>query len=244
MIIEKHQQLRIQDIPFSDENIESKADIARDFIRVFRNYHSAMKLASAQLEILDDEFASTYVHSPIHHMECRIKSPDSVAAKLNRKGHSLTIDNLQHINDIAGIRVVCNYTNDIYFLYRLIKKTKCFRMIRECDYIQSPKSNGYRSLHLVVSIPVIVSEGTIDLPVEIQLRSIAMDLWASLEHELRYKSDREFSMEDEMRLKKCAETLSSVEYEMQELFQNENNGKISAVNNKIQRETRGILPPE
>ena len=177
-----------------------------------------MQMASTQLEILDAEIRSSNDHQPIHYMESRIKSPQSLFEKMRKKGFEINMRNVQRITDIAGIRVVCSYIQDIYYLHDLIKKTECFKIIRERDYIRSPKPNGYRSLHLVVNVPVYFSDGTLNLPVEIQIRSIAMDLWASLEHELRYKSDREFSREDGQRLLNCAETLAFVDREMQELF--------------------------
>ena len=120
---------------------------------------------------------------------------------MKKKGLALELKNLLSINDIAGIRVVCNYVNDIYRLKSLIKNADTFRIIREKDYIQFPKPNGYRSLHLVLEIMVTTCQGRIELPVEVQLRSIAMDLWASLEHELHYKSKYHMSIEDEQRLR-------------------------------------------
>ena len=114
--------------------------------------------------------------------------------------------------------MVCNYTDDIYYLRDLLVGNTGFRLLRERDYIKAPKSNGYRSLHLIVNVPFMIAEGRMELPVEIQLRTIAMDLWASLEHELRYKSGRVFSEHESNHLLKCARTLASVDQEMQELF--------------------------
>lgn len=218
MMTERKTRYLIQGSDFSSELLPSDPEFLEAFPRVMQSYHSAMKIARTQLEIWDDEFASAEDHSPIHHMECRLKRVDSLMEKLQRKHYEPTIDNIQRISDIAGIRVVCNYTNDIYQLRKQIVKASCFRVIREKDYIQNPKPNGYRSLHLVVGVMVSCSEGTMELPVEIQLRTIAMDLWASLEHELRYKSDREFSPESEEKLKRCAETLAEVDSDMQDLF--------------------------
>ena len=181
----------------------------------------ALKVASTQLEVLDAELRSSNAHQPIHYMESRIKTPKSLFDKMRKKGFEINMRNVQRITDIAGIRVVCSYTQDIYYLYDLIQKSECLRILRVRDYIRSPKPNGYRSLHLVVTVPVHLSEGTLNLPVEVQLRSIAMDLWASLEHELRYKSDRIFSEEDEQKLLSCAETLAVVDAQMQELFRRE-----------------------
>ena len=193
----------------------------REFSKLMQCYQGALKVASTQLEVLDAELRSSNAHQPIHYMESRIKTPKSLFDKMRKKEFEINMRNVQRITDIAGIRVICSYTQDIYYLYDLIQKSECFKILRVRDYIRSPKPNGYRSLHLVVTVPVHLSEGTLNLPVEVQLRSIAMDLWASLEHELRYKSDRIFSAEDEQKLLSCAETLAVVDAQMQELFRRE-----------------------
>lgn len=218
MIVEKSNRFRRKNISNEDLLPVKDPEFLREFSKLIQCYRSAMQMASTQLEILDAEIRSNNDHQPIHYMESRIKSPQSLFEKMRKKGFDLDMRNVQRITDIAGIRVVCSYVQDIYYLYDLIKKTECFKIIRERDYIQSPKPNGYRSLHLVVNVPVYFSDGTLNLPVEIQIRSIAMDLWASLEHELRYKSDREFSSEDEQKLMNCAEKLAFIDFEMQELF--------------------------
>ncbi|MBQ7466344.1 MAG: GTP pyrophosphokinase family protein, partial [Oscillospiraceae bacterium] len=130
------------------------------------------------------------------------------------------IDNIYaHIHDVAGIRVICNYLDDIYYLRSLLTRSESFKVLRETDYIKTPKDTGYRSLHLVVEVPIVISEGTLKLPVEIQLRTIAMDMWASLEHELRYKSRRKFSQDDAYRLRLCSDAISEVDREMQNIYQ-------------------------
>lgn len=197
---------------------QDHAEFFSEYGKLMQCYHSAMKMASTQLEILDGELRTNSDHTAIHYMHSRIKSPDSLFEKMRKKEFELNMSNVQRITDIAGIRVVCNYTQDIYNLYDMIRRSNCFKIVRERDYIKNPKPNGYRSLHIVVLVPVYFSDGTLELPVEIQIRSIAMDLWASLEHELRYKSDRVFSAEDEQKLFNCAEKLASVDAEMQELF--------------------------
>ncbi len=128
------------------------------------------------------------------------------------------MDSIHKIQDIAGIRVVCNYIHDVYYLRRLLTCDQGFRLIRESDYIKNPKPNGYRSLHFIVSVPFMISEGKIELPVEIQLRTIAMDMWASLEHELRYKADHHFTQADLQELAHCAQQLSQVDETIQRLF--------------------------
>ena len=220
MMIEKSGSIRLRDIPVAGNLPPEQQALAAGMVRVTHLYRSALKVAVTQMEILDEEFARMYYHSPIHHIEYRIKSLDSIVDKLRRRGYDVTIDNIYaHIQDLAGIRVICNYMDDIYYLRSLLTRFESFRVIREVDYIKEPKPSGYRSLHLVVNVPIVISEGTMVLPVEIQLRTIAMDMWASLEHELRYKSDRKFTDEDAARLRLCSDAISEIDQEMQDIYQ-------------------------
>ena len=220
MMIEKSGSIRLRDIPVAGNLPREQQALAAGMVRVTHLYRSALKVAVTQMEILDEEFARMYDHSPIHHIEYRIKSLDSIVDKLRRRGYDVTIDNIYaHIQDLAGIRVICNYMDDIYYLRSLLTRFESFRVIREVDYIKEPKPSGYRSLHLVVNVPIVISEGTMVLPVEIQLRTIAMDMWASLEHELRYKSDRKFTDEDAARLRLCSDAISEIDQEMQDIYQ-------------------------
>ena len=220
MMIEKSGSIRLRDIPVAGNLPPEQQALAAGMVRVTHLYRSALKVAVTQMEILDEEFARMYDHSPIHHLEYRIKSLDSLVDKLRRRGYDVTIDNIYaHIQDLAGIRVICNYMDDIYYLRSLLTRFESFRVIREVDYIKEPKPSGYRSLHLVVNVPIVISEGTMVLPVEIQLRTIAMDMWASLEHELRYKSDRKFTDEDAARLRLCSDAISEIDQEMQDIYQ-------------------------
>ena len=220
MMIEKSGSIRLRDIPVAGNLPPEQQALAAGMVRVTHLYRSALKVAVTQMEILDEEFARMYDHSPIHHIEYRIKSLDRIVDKLRRRGYDVTIDNIYaHIQDLAGIRVICNYMDDIYYLRSLLTRFESFRVIREVDYIKEPKPSGYRSLHLVVNVPIVISEGTMVLPVEIQLRTIAMDMWASLEHELRYKSDRKFTDEDAARLRLCSDAISEIDQEMQDIYQ-------------------------
>ena len=175
-------------LPVTPEIPQALRDIAKDYVIMKCRYQSALREVRTKLEILDDEFQMRHSRNPIHHMESRIKSPQSIAQKLKRKGLPITpqaaMDNL---NDIAGIRVVCAYLNDTYAIGELLTGQDDIRLVQTRDYIASPKPNGYRSLHLIVQVPVFLSEGKLILPVEVQIRTIAMDFWASLEHQLRYK---------------------------------------------------------
>ena len=220
MMVEKRGSIHFEEIPMAKNLTAQQKELAKGMVRVNHLYRSALKVAMTQVEILDEEFASLYDHSPIHHIEYRIKTLDSIIDKLRRRGYQVTIDNIYaHIHDVAGIRVICNYLDDIYYLRSLLTRSESFKVLRETDYIKTPKDTGYRSLHLVVEVPIVISEGTLKLPVEIQLRTIAMDMWASLEHELRYKSRRKFSQDDAYRLRLCSDAISEVDREMQNIYQ-------------------------
>nr|WP_148206776.1 GTP pyrophosphokinase family protein [Desulfitobacterium hafniense] len=182
-------------------------------------YSAAIREVSTKLEILDDEFQVKFAHNPIHHMESRLKQPQSIREKLLRKG--LTPDMklaTEHITDIAGIRVICYYINDIYTIAEVLLKQDDITLIKRSDYIENPKSNGYRSLHLVVSVPVFLSEGTRNVPVEVQIRTIAMDFWASLEHRLKYKSDSPVKDDLQRELAECAESITDIDEKMQSIY--------------------------
>lgn len=220
MMIEKSGSIQLKEISLPEGSSPELRELAQGMVRVKHLYRSALKVAVTQMEILDEEFASLYDHTPIHHIEYRIKTVDSIVDKLKRRGHEVTIDNIfAHIQDVAGIRVICNYLDDIYYLRSLLTRNESFKVIREVDYIKEPKDSGYRSLHLIVEVPIVISEGTLHLPVEIQLRTIAMDMWASLEHELRYKSNRDFNETEAARLRLCSEAVYEVDREMQNIYQ-------------------------
>lgn len=220
MMIEKCGSIRLPQMKLSKDTAPTaEQELMAGMVRVNHLFRSALKVAVAQLEILDEEFSTMYDHSPIHHIEYRLKSMDSISEKLKRRGYEVTIDNIYaHIQDVAGIRVICNYLDDIYYMRRLLTRTDSFEIIREADYIKNPKESGYRSLHLILDVPIMISEGTLHLPVEVQLRTIAMDMWASLEHELRYKSKRHFSEDDATRLQLCAEAIGEIDREMQNIY--------------------------
>ena len=220
MMVEKPNRPSLKNVHLPNSTPQQEMELAQGMVRVNHLYRSALKVAVAQMEILDEEFATLNDRSPIHHIEYRIKTLESISEKLRRRGYDVTIDNIYaYIQDVAGIRVICNYLDDIYYLRSLLTRSESFKVLREVDYIQQPKESGYRSLHLIIDVPIVISEGTLHLPVEIQLRTIAMDMWASLEHELRYKSDRNFSDSDAARLRLCSEAISEIDREMQDIYQ-------------------------
>ncbi len=181
-------------------------------------YRGGIKEISTKLEILDEEFKTKFSYNPIHHVESRLKSMPSIVKKIKSKGLEVTIDSItDNITDIAGIRVICNYIDDIYRVAEMLTAQDDVKLLRVRDYIKNPKEAGYRSLHLIVEIPVFLSTGPVPVPVEIQIRTIAMDFWASLEHKLRYKTGN--SVDDDLRerLKKCADEISALDTEMQDI---------------------------
>lgn len=181
-------------------------------------YNGAIREITTKLENLDDEFSTRYAHNPIHHMESRLKSLKSIVGKLQRKGLPLTLASAQkELYDIAGVRVICNYIDDIYDLADMLCGQGDVAVLRRRDYIQEPKPNGYRSLHLTVRIPVFLSTGSVGVPVEIQIRTIAMDFWASLEHQLRYKETAHVPEELNRQLLDAANRIAALDGDMQHI---------------------------
>ena len=197
---------------------EGMAEALQSFLTVENVYLAATREISTKLENLNDEFKITLDQNPIHQIHTRIKTPKSIMEKLLRKGHELSIASArENLNDIAGVRVICPYIDDIYMIAELLTKQDDMQLICKNDYIKNPKPNGYRSLHLVVTVPVFLSKSTEHVKVEIQLRTIAMDFWASLEHDLVYKLGKE-KTEDMMReLKDCADVISQTDARMQQI---------------------------
>ncbi len=215
MVLEKRRTHNINNLDLPSRMEGLTEDFLKGYMRLSHLYRGAMMEVSTKLEILDDEFSVTFDHNPIHHMECRLKSAESTLKKLYGRSIDVTTQNImEHIQDVAGIRVICHYADDIYRLAQVIEKHKDMTLIRKSDYIKNPKPNGYRSLHLVMEVPVVMSEIVLRLPVEIQLRTIAMDMWASLEHELRYKSDKNIPDSIAEELKDCADKLSQLDSKM------------------------------
>ena len=182
-------------------------------------YRAAIKEVRTKIEILSEDFAVRHDYNPIHHMERRLKSPESIEEKLIRYGKEVSISSAkENIFDIAGIRVVCNFIDDVYAMADMMLEQNDVRLIMKKDYIESPKPNGYRSLHLVIAVPVFLLNGCEYVPVEVQIRTVAMDFWASLEHQLRYKKVKELSPQVHQELKACAEASAILDKRMQLLF--------------------------
>ena len=181
-------------------------------------YNSALKEVGTKLEILNDEFQHVHKYNPIEHIKTRIKTPESIVKKLKRYGYETSIENMvRYINDIAGVRLICSFTSDIYRLAEMIGNQSDLKVLSIKDYIKNPKESGYKSYHMLVSVPIFLSDSVVDTKVEIQIRTIAMDFWASLEHKLRYKkdipADKAKYLEDEMLA--CAQISAGLDMRMQ-----------------------------
>lgn len=151
-------------------------------------YHSALKEISTKLEILNDEFQHVHRYNPIEHIKSRIKTSESIVKKLKRHGYESTIENMvKYVNDIAGVRIICSFTTDIYRIAEMLERQRDIKIISVKDYIRNPKPSGYTSYHMIVSIPIYLSQREVEAKVEIQIRTVAMDFWASLEHKINYK---------------------------------------------------------
>lgn len=192
--------------------------MAFQFQKIMMIYESAIKQIETKLDILNKENKVNRQRNPIETVKSRIKSPDSIAAKLEKKKLPVTFDSMmENLNDIAGIRVICPYISDIYAVRDMLLKQPDLELILEHDYIEKPKESGYRSLHIVVKTPVYLSKTAHNVKVEIQLRTIAMDFWASLEHELHYKNTAKIPDSVRRELFRVAETIAMTDREMEEI---------------------------
>lgn len=178
-------------------------------------YNSALKEVGTKLEILRDEFQYIHKYNPIEYIKSRIKEPESIVKKLKRNGYESTIDNMvNYVKDIAGIRIVCSFTSDIYRLAEMIGKQNDLTVVSVKDYIKNPKESGYKSYHMLVTVPIFLSDRVVDTKVEIQIRTIAMDFWASLEHKIYYKFEGNAPEYISRDLQECAGIVSMLDAKM------------------------------
>ena len=189
------------------------------FDEFIHEYNAAIKEVDTKIEILSEDFAVRHDYNPIHHIEKRLKSPQRIEDKLRRLQCVVSIPSArENILDIAGIRVVCNFVEDVYEVAHMLTSQNDIRVNTCKDYIANPKPNGYRSLHLSLMVPVFLLDGCLEVPVEVQIRTVAMDFWASLEHQLRYKKDKEIPARIDIELKACAEVSATLDKRMQKIF--------------------------
>ena len=181
-------------------------------------YKAAVKEIYTKLEILNDEFKHVHQYNPIEHIKTRIKESDSIVKKLRRYGYETSIENMvKYVNDIAGVRIICSFTSDIYRLAEMIGNQSDLKVLSIKDYIKNPKESGYKSYHMLVSVPIFLSDSVVDTKVEIQIRTIAMDFWASLEHKIYYKFEGNAPDYISRDLRECAKMVEDLDERMLQL---------------------------
>lgn len=181
-------------------------------------YSCAIKEIKTKLQVLNDELSIKRQRNPIEFIKTRVKQPDSIASKLRRKGYPVTVQSVfENLSDVAGVRVICAFIDDIYKVADMLTAQDDIELIKRKDYIKNPKMNGYRSLHLIIEVPVFFSDHKEQIRVEVQIRTIAMDFWASLEHQLKYKKDIDDAESIMYELRACADVINRTDYHMQSL---------------------------
>jgi putative GTP pyrophosphokinase len=205
----------------SKEELKRFDEFAEQAAPVLKRYQAAMREMCVRFEILDDSLEDRNSRNPIHHIESRLKKPYSIFEKLGRYGVPQTVDAMvDKIFDIAGVRVIVSYLDDVYLLLGMLQRQDDLAIIQLKDYIKEPKPNGYRSLHFITRVPIYFQDDKELIPVEVQIRTIAMDFWASLEHDLRYKATDKSIADEEVadELRNCSDIIEDVERRMQQLM--------------------------
>ena len=211
------------------DNIDNYEDVD-SWNTIILLYNSALKEVGTKLEILNDEFQHVHQYNPIEHIKSRIKTPESIVKKLKRRGYEVSVSNMvRFVNDIAGVRIICSFTSDIYRIADMLARQNDIRVLSIKDYIKNPKDSGYKSFHMIVSVQIFLSSETMETKVEIQIRTVAMDFWASLEHKINYKYDGTVPEHIKRELSECAEMVSDLDAKMmslnEEIKESENNGE-------------------
>ena len=193
-------------------------DQETEFRQMMMMYSCAIKEIKTKLQVLNDELSIKRQRNPIEFIKTRVKQPDSIASKLRRKGYPVTVQSVfENLSDVAGVRVICAFIDDIYKVADMLTAQDDIELIKRKDYIKNPKMNGYRSLHLIIEVPVFFSDQKEQIRVEVQIRTIAMDFWASLEHQLKYKKDIDDAESIMYELRACADVINRTDYHMQSL---------------------------
>lgn len=201
---------------------ETFLEIAPQFLDAMMKYSCAIKEAKTKLEVLNDELSVKHQRNPIEVIKARVKTPKSIVEKLKRRELPLTVDSMmENLDDIAGIRVICSFIDDIYEISRMLARQDDVKVIAIKDYIRSPKVNGYRSYHMIIEVPVFFSNCKQFIRVEVQIRTIAMDFWASLDHQLKYKKhlEEEDAANIGEELRQCAEVIAETDWKMLDIRQ-------------------------
>ncbi|MCQ4937397.1 GTP pyrophosphokinase family protein [Anaerotignum propionicum] len=214
--------MNLMELDYDAKMLSIQPDIiireAKPFMELMMECKCALMEVETKLNVLNAEFALKYNRNPFESIKSRIKSPMSIVEKLKRKGYPLTVESMErNLFDIAGIRVICSFVDDIYAIAALLVQQDDITLLEAKDYIKSPKENGYRSLHLILEVPVFLAEKKKPMKVEVQFRTIAMDFWASLEHKLKYKKDISDAKEIFEELQECADIISNMDLRMQEI---------------------------
>lgn len=197
------------------ESITKTNSPVESWTEVILVYNSALKEVGTKLEILNDEFQHVHRYNPIEHIKSRIKSSESIVKKLRRNGYESTIENMvEYVNDIAGIRVICSFASDIYRIASMLSNQNDIKVLAIKDYIKNPKPSGYKSYHMLVTVPIYLSDRIVHAKVEIQIRTVAMDFWASLEHKINYKFEGKVPQYIKEELVECAHMISDVDARM------------------------------
>ncbi len=205
-------------INIPEDTAEIFAETAQRFEELMMMYQCAIQEVTTKLEVLNHEMSVRNNRNPIETIKYRIKKPKSIAEKLARYGHKVSIESaFENLNDVAGVRVICSFIEDIYTISDMLTRQDDIRLVQVKDYIKNPKPNGYRSYHMIIEIPVFFSSHKEHMRVEVQIRTMAMDFWASLEHRVRYKNDISNTEEISDRLKKCADVIAATDAEMQNI---------------------------
>lgn len=203
---------------FDEDMINWSKGVVQKYKRLMAYYRCAMMEVETKFNVLNEEFSLRYDRNPINGIKSRLKRLDSIQEKLHRKQLPFDMQTIEtHIHDVAGVRVVCAFVEDVYLLAEALLKQDDVTLVEKKDYIANPKPNGYRSLHLIVTVPIFLEHEKRVMQVEIQLRTIAMDFWASLEHQLRYKKDFVFTEEMAQELRDCAQLSAQVDLRMDSL---------------------------
>jgi putative GTP pyrophosphokinase len=224
MMEEKQELVKVEDDKsrlikmMTQEQQTEMLTMVQPFVTLMMQYRCAIREIETKLNVLNDEFSISHERNPFESIKSRVKEPASIVEKMHRRGYELTVENIEaKLNDIAGIRVICSFVEDIYYLADMLAAQDDLEVLQVKDYIKNPKPNGYRSLHLIVEIPIFLSDRKKYMRVEVQFRTIAMDFWASLDHKLKYKKNVKNPDLIAEELKKCADVISGVDIRMQEI---------------------------
>lgn len=209
------QKTFMENIPIDIENTKITSFFS-NFQEIMMMYNSAIREVKTKFEVLNDDLAITNNRNPIEMIKSRLKKPESIYDKLKRRNLPINIESvLKNLSDVAGVRVICTFVDDIYDIAEMFKQQDDITVLEVKDYIKNPKENGYRSYHMIVEVPVFFAKKKMNMKVEVQLRTIAMDFWASLEHTMKYKKNIENADEISAELKKCAELIAKTDLKMQ-----------------------------